>query len=129
MHKDELLAPALAVECNDESSTPLTASTEQEPETTVAASSAVSDIRETLAFARGLLSGQGTFVSGQSDVTIANSQVTERSVVLVTLTSNPGPVVVQYVSLQPGIGCTVHLTAPCQMKTTFNYLVLPGELF
>jgi len=79
--------------------------------------------------ARGTLSGSGTFESGQSDVTIANERITAASVVLVTLTTNPGPVVVQYISLQPQVGFTVHLTAPVIMHTTFNYVVLLGELF
>jgi len=79
--------------------------------------------------ARGTLSGSGTFESGQGDVTIANERITASSVVLVTLTTNPGPVVVQYISLQPQVGFTVHLTAPVIMHTTFNYVVLLGELF
>jgi hypothetical protein len=44
------------------------------------------------------------------------------------LSSDPGPVVVQYVSLQPGTGFTIHLSAPTKMKTTFNYAVFQGEL-
>lgn len=50
--------------------------------------------------------------------------VSEASVVLVTLTGDPGPVVVQYVSLQPGRGFTVHLSAPAQRETPFHYAVL-----
>ena len=79
--------------------------------------------------ARGSLSGTGAFESGQSDVTVPNTRVTASSVVQVTLTSNPGPVVVQYISLQPQIGFTVHLTAPAATRTTFNYVILLGELF
>jgi hypothetical protein len=75
------------------------------------------------------LAGHGRFESGQSDVTIANEHITATSIVVVTLTSNPGPVVVHYVSLQPEIGFTVHLTAPTTVPTTFNYVVLLGELF
>lgn len=74
------------------------------------------------------LSGSGTFESEQSDVVIANSHITASSVVLVTLTTNPGPVVVQYISLQPEIGFTVHLTAPVTARTTFNYIILLGEM-
>jgi hypothetical protein len=81
------------------------------------------------AAARGSLSGSGAFESGQGDVTIANARITASSVVLVTLTTNPGPVVVQYISLQPQVGFTVHLTAPTATRTTFNYVVLLGELF
>lgn len=78
---------------------------------------------------RGMLSGSGVFESGQCDVMVPNAHITKSSVVVVTLTSNPGPVVVQYVSLQPHLGFTIHLTAPTAMKTSFNYVVLLGELF
>ena len=70
------------------------------------------------------LSGSGVFENQQSDVMVTNTHITSVSVVLVTLTTNPGPVVVQYISLQPGIGFTIHLTAPVAMRTTFNYVVL-----
>ncbi|GCE16408.1 hypothetical protein KDK_02080 [Dictyobacter kobayashii] len=79
--------------------------------------------------AQGTLSGSGFFECGQRDATVSNLYVTGASVVLVTLTSNPGPVVVQYISLQPQVGFTVHLTAPTSIKTSFNYIVLLGELF
>lgn len=81
------------------------------------------------ATARGALSGSGIFEDGQGEVTIANANVTERSVILITLTSNPGPVVVQYITLQPQVGFTVHLTAPTTMRASFNYVILLGELF
>jgi hypothetical protein len=82
-----------------------------------------------LATARGAVSGSGIIESGQGDVIVSNPHVTSSSVVLVTLTANPGPVVVQYVSLQPQKGFTIHLTAPAAAKTPFNYIVLLGELF
>jgi hypothetical protein len=85
--------------------------------------------RMTKSVTRGTLSGSGVLANGQSEVTVENPYITATSVVLVTLTSNPGPVVVQYVSLQPGISFTIHLTAPTMMRTTFNYIVLLGELF
>jgi hypothetical protein len=72
----------------------------------------------------GFPGGSGVFESEQSDVMIVCSPITAASVVLVTLTSNPGPVVVQYISLQSGVGFTVHLTAPVTIRTTFNYVVL-----
>ncbi len=75
------------------------------------------------------LSGSGVFEPGQGDATVVNRYVTEASVVLVTLTANPGPVVIQYVTLRPRIGFTVHLTAPTVMRASFNYIVLLGELF
>ncbi|WP_338251334.1 hypothetical protein [Dictyobacter halimunensis] len=78
---------------------------------------------------QGSLSGTAFFAPGQREATVANPHITAASVVLVTLTSNPGPVVVQYVSLQPQMGFTVHLTAPTSMHTSFNYIVLLGELF
>ena len=71
--------------------------------------------------------GSGAFENEQSEIMIANTLVTASSVVLVTLTTNPGPVVVQYISLQPQVGFTVHLTAPVTTRTAFNYVMLPGE--
>jgi hypothetical protein len=68
--------------------------------------------------------GSGAFEEGQGDVFVKEPLVTERSVVMVTLTSNPGRVVAQYVSLAAGSGFTIHLTAPVARKTTFNYVVL-----
>ena len=68
--------------------------------------------------------GTGMLECGQRDVTISNPSVTASSVVLVMLTANPGPVVVQYVSLQPRKGFTVHLTAPTTIGVPFNYVVL-----
>ncbi len=84
---------------------------------------------EIAGFARGTLSGSGVFEVGQGDVTIANEHISASSVVLVTLTAKPGPVVVQYVSLQPRVGFTVHLSAPARLRAPFNYIVLLGELF
>jgi hypothetical protein len=71
--------------------------------------------------------GSGNFDAGQGDVAIANAHITGTSVVTVMLASDPGPVVVQYVSLQPGTGFTVHLSAPTKVKTLFNYVVLQKE--
>jgi hypothetical protein len=68
--------------------------------------------------------GTSMFECGQRDVMISDPSVAASSVVLVVLTANPGPVVVQYVSLQPRIGFTVHLTAPAAMGVPFNYVVL-----
>ena len=68
--------------------------------------------------------GNGAFEEGQGDVFVKEPLVTERSVVIVTLTSNPGRVVAQYVSLAAGSGFTIHLTAPVAKRTTFNYVVL-----
>ncbi len=70
------------------------------------------------------MSGSATFESGQSEVAVANVHVTVSSVVVVMLAGDPGPVVVQYVSLQPRTGFTVHLSAPAKNKTPFNYRIL-----
>jgi hypothetical protein len=71
-----------------------------------------------------ILSGTGKFEDGQSDAAVLNTHITACSVVLVTLTSDPGPVVVQYISLQPELGFTIHLTAPTKNCTLFNYAIL-----
>jgi hypothetical protein len=79
--------------------------------------------------ARGALSGSGVFKRGQQEAIVTNTCVSTTSVVVVTLVGDPGPVVVKYVSLEPQIGFTVHLSAPAEAKTPFNYVVLMGELF
>jgi hypothetical protein len=73
---------------------------------------------------RAGLSGVGTFEQGQCDLAVANTHVTASSVVVVVLTGDPGPVVVHYFSLQPGVGFTVHLSAPAKNATPFNYTLL-----
>lgn len=73
------------------------------------------------------LSGTGVFEYGQMDVIVTSPAITAASVVMVMLASNPGPVVVQYVSLQPRVGFTVHLTAPTTARTPFNYVIFEGE--
>ncbi len=78
--------------------------------------------------ARNPLYGSGEFNCGQRDTVVKNPAVRASSVILVTLTSNPGPVVVQYVSLLPYESFTVHLTAPTTMHTRFNYIIFSDEL-
>jgi hypothetical protein len=78
--------------------------------------------------ARNPLHGSGEFICGQSDAVVKNPAVRASSVILVTLTSNPGPVVVQYVSLLPYESFTVHLTAPTATHTRFNYIIFSDEL-
>jgi hypothetical protein len=68
--------------------------------------------------------GKGLFARGQGEVAIGCPQISEGSLVLVTLLGDPGPVVVHYVSLQPGRGFTIHLSAPPQRETPFHYAVL-----
>jgi hypothetical protein len=74
------------------------------------------------------LCGSGEFNCGQRDVVVKNPAVRASSVILITLTSNPGPVAVHYVSLLPYGSFTVHLTAPTTMHARFNYMIFPGEL-
>jgi hypothetical protein len=70
------------------------------------------------------LVGSGTFERGQSEIAVANTCITSASVVVVVLIGDPGPMVVQYISLQPGVGFTVHLSAPTKNVTPFNYKIL-----
>lgn len=67
--------------------------------------------------------GTGTFERGQGELMVRNTHAVATSVVHVTLTSNPGPTLVQYISLHPEVGFTLHLTAPADAKTTFNYVM------
>lgn len=73
------------------------------------------------------LYGSGEFDCGQRDAIIKHPAIRASSVVIVMLTSNPGPVVVQYVSLLPHESFTVHLTAPATMHAQFNYMIFSGE--
>jgi hypothetical protein len=78
---------------------------------------------------RGKLSGSSTFEPGHEEASITNPLISSSSVVIVTLIGDPGPVVIHYVTLQPEIGFTVHLSAPAVKKTLFNYVILMTELF
>ncbi len=78
---------------------------------------------------RGKLSGSGLFERGQEVASVANPHISSSSVVIVTLIEDPGPVVVQYVTLQPQTGFTVHLSAPAIKQAAFNYVILLTELF
>lgn len=75
--------------------------------------------------ASGLLSGSGVINQGQGEVTVPSPQISAQSVVTVMLAGNPGPVVVQYISLHPYEGFTFHLSAPVVATTPFNYTVWP----
>ncbi len=75
------------------------------------------------------LAGSGIFKHGQREVMVANTHISPSSVVVVTLVEDPGPVVVKYITLQPQIGFTVHLSAQAEAETPFNYVVLRGEVF
>jgi len=74
-----------------------------------------------------MLSGSGVFEPGRSEVVVSQSGIRPSSVVMVMLAGDPGPVVVQYITLRPWDGFTVHLSAPTLAKTPFNYVVLMGE--
>jgi|SRR5581483_5604663 len=71
------------------------------------------------------LNGSGVIEQGQEEVTVSCADVSAHSVVTVMLTGNPGPVVVQYITLHPGAGFTFHLSAPAIASTPFNYLFWP----
>ncbi len=77
---------------------------------------------------RAALCGSAIFEIGQTEIAISHTSITTASVVLVMLASDPGPVVVQYVSLQPKIGFTVHLSAPTRHATIFTYVIISAEL-
>jgi hypothetical protein len=70
------------------------------------------------------VTGSGVFESGQGEVVIMNSCITLASVVVVTLTGDPGPVVMQFVTLRPAVGFTVHLSSSAKNRTPFNYVIL-----
>ena len=76
----------------------------------------------------GILFGSGVFKRGECDVVIDNPHITRSSVIIVMLTSDPGPVVVHYVSLHPRVGFTAHLSAPAEREASFNYVILLEEL-
>jgi hypothetical protein len=69
------------------------------------------------------VSGVDRFEKGQSEIMVANTYITATSVVVVVLTADPGPVVVQYVTLHPKVGFTVHLSASAKKATPFNYRI------
>ncbi len=75
-----------------------------------------------------MLSGSGIFEPGRSEMAIENTGIGSSSVVMVMLAGDPGPVVVQYITLRPKDGFTVHLSAPALAKTPFNYVILAGEV-
>ncbi len=79
--------------------------------------------------ANGSLAGSGVFKKGQAEAVVAHARISASSVIVVTLVGDPGPVVVKYITLQPQIGFTVHLSAPAEAETPFNYVILMGELF
>jgi cystathionine beta-lyase/cystathionine gamma-synthase len=85
-------------------------------------------VRQRSAPAREKLAGSGKVLKGHAEVTVENSHVTAASVVLVSLLSNPGKIVVHYYTLLPGYGFTVHLSDEVMADTPFNYVILLGEL-
>lgn len=81
-------------------------------------------VQEKLTSTHQTFFGSHAFEMGQAEVMVSQEQVQLSSVVHVTLTSNPGQTLIQYISLHPQVGFTVHLTAPASSKTTFNYALL-----
>ena len=79
--------------------------------------------------ARASLAGSDIFKQGQREMMVANTHISPSSVVVFTLVEDPGPVVVKYITLQPQIGFTVHLSAQAEAETPFNYVVLMWEVF
>lgn len=77
---------------------------------------------------REKLSGRGMIPKGKAETLVENQHVTSASIVLVSLLSNPGQVVVLYFTLLPGYGFTVHLSSEVAADTAFNYAILLGEL-
>lgn len=69
------------------------------------------------------MSGSGQFEKGQCEIMVANARITASSVVIVVLTADPGPVVVQYVTLHPQVGFTLHLSAAAMKAASFNYRI------
>lgn len=114
---------------------PQTGETAQSPpEETAGAHVGITEQAESVSEAKllqviaGILFGSGVFKRGECDVMIDNPHVTRSSVIVVMLTSDPGPVVVQYVSLHPRVGFTAHLSAPAEREASFNYVILLEEL-
>jgi hypothetical protein len=69
------------------------------------------------------IAGVDWFEKGQSEKMVANTHINATSVVIVVLTADPGPVVVQYVTLHPKVGFTIHLSATAKKATSFNYRI------
>jgi hypothetical protein len=70
-------------------------------------------------------SGEGSIHSRKSSVTVANTHVTSKSHITVTLTDNPGNhATVVWVSRTPGVGFKVHLNMKVVKMTSFTYLII-----
>lgn len=70
--------------------------------------------------------GEGSIASRKPSATVANAQVTSKSHITVTLTSNPGEekTTVGWVDRNPGVGFVVHLTDEVHHPTSFTYLII-----
>lgn len=82
---------------------------------------------EVIGQSRFSTAGSATVPAGDNDIVVANSAVTAKSHITVTLISDPGPRQVGWVERQPGTGFTVHLTfapPPQRPATDFTYLVV-----
>lgn len=84
---------------------------------------------EVIGRARFSTAGAGMINRDADSAATSDYNVSENSIILVTLTSNPGNPnsIVQWVERNPGVGFTVHLTKKVGTATTFTYLILePG---
>jgi hypothetical protein len=74
--------------------------------------------------------GSAVIPAGQNRVSVANPAVTADSHISVTLTSDPGPRQLEWVSRRPGVGFKVQLTSsdrPERPETTLTYMIVePG---
>ena len=61
------------------------------------------ELKQAYGIRQQMLSGSRTFKSGQGEIAVENTHVTQSSVITAMLTGDPGPVVVQYISLCPGM--------------------------
>ncbi|MGH2367495.1 MAG: hypothetical protein ACRDI2_04795 [Chloroflexota bacterium] len=82
---------------------------------------------EVIGKSRFSTAGSGTVAAGDSAAFVANSAVTAKSHITVSLISDPGSRQLGWIERQPGTGFTVHLTSappPQRPETDFTYLIV-----
>ncbi len=82
---------------------------------------------EVIGKSRFSTAGWGTVPAGTNSAGVADSAVSAKSHIIVTLISDPGPRQLLWVERQPGTGFTVHLTSappPQRPATDFTYLIV-----
>lgn len=94
--------------------------------TGVKAESANGTALEVVGKASFSITGTGVIDKNTNSAVIADPNVTVDSIILVTLTSDPGnPMAsVQWFERNPGVGFTLHLAARVRNPTTFSYIIL-----